>query len=102
MNKTSFAICQSQKCWTLLIFIRILEIGALTGFMYVAIMIFQNKASALFSQEFLNKNSDTCYRFDRSQLLPYEKRRKRKNVHVTVTNFKRLKCTMHIFCKNLL
>lgn len=39
MNKTSSAICQSQKYWTLLIFIRILEIGALTGFMYIAIII---------------------------------------------------------------
>lgn len=71
MNKTSFTICQSQKCWTLLIFIRILEIGALTGFMYAAIMIFVNKESALFSQEFLNKNSDICYELDRSQLLSY-------------------------------
>lgn len=71
MNKTSFAICQSHKCWTLLIFIRILEIGALTGFMYVAIMIFVTKRSALFSQEFPNKNSDTCYRCDRSQLPLY-------------------------------
>lgn len=71
-----------------MIFIRILEIGALTGFMYVAIMIFVNKASSLFSQEFLNKNSDICYRFDRSQLLSYEKCRKRKNVHVTVTILK--------------
>lgn len=71
MNKTSFAICQSHKCWTLLIFIKILEIGALTGFMYVAIMIFVNKRSALFSQEFLNKNSEICYECDRSQLPPH-------------------------------
>lgn len=54
-----------------MIFIRILEIGALTGFMYAAIMIFVNKESALFSQEFLNKNSDICYGLDRSQLLSY-------------------------------
>lgn len=39
MNKTSSAICQSQKYRTLLIFIGILEIGALTGFMYIAIAI---------------------------------------------------------------
>lgn len=99
MNKTSFAICQSHKCWTLLIFIRILEIGALTGFMYVAIMIFVNKRSALFSQEFLNKNSDICYGCDRTQLPPYLKGRKRKKL---LLQSQILKCTIHIFCKNVL
>ena len=39
MNKPSSAICQSQKYWTLLIFIGILEIEALTCFMYIAITI---------------------------------------------------------------
>lgn len=58
MNKISSAICQSQECWTVLIFIRILKIRALTGFMYTAIMIFfKTHGCALFSQEVLNTNS---------------------------------------------
>lgn len=52
MNKTSSAICQSQKYWTLLIFIRILEIGALTGFMYIAIIIV--RACIFFKHTFIH------------------------------------------------
>lgn len=69
MNKISSAICQSQKCWTLLIFIRILKIRALTGFMYTAIMWFfsETHGCALFSQEVLNKNSGIHKEFETSK-----------------------------------